>query len=104
MSLVRTGSRAASLLGAAARRSETGVVRNMSSGHSVEQEIAECKKWKNITMVAVPACMALSVYFFSQPHDHFEEQPAYSYMHIRSKGFPWGECGLFESSCWKKDE
>mmetsp|Transcript_28046 Transcript_28046/g.72152 ORF Transcript_28046/g.72152 Transcript_28046/m.72152 type:complete len:102 (+) Transcript_28046:117-422(+) len=100
MSLVRAGSRAASqLLGAAGRRAELGATRAMSSGHSVEQEIAECKKWKTVTMVVFPGCFVLSAYFLSQPHEHHEKPPAYSYLHIRNKTFPWGDCGLFESDC-----
>ena len=103
MSFARAGNRFASLLGTTVRSAEASGVRSMSSGHSVEQEIAECKKWRTITMIAAPACLAASAYFLSQPHEHFETPPEYSYLHIRSKGFPWGECGLFESTCWKKD-
>ena len=104
MILSRAGSRAASLLGGAARRAESGAVgvRQMSSGHSVEQEIAECNKWRNVTMVATPVCLAASAYFYFQPHHHYDKPVEYSYLHIRSKGFPWGDCGLFEQSCWEE--
>ena len=102
MSFARAGSRAASLLGGAARRAESGAARQMSSGHSVEQEIAECNKWRNVTMVAFPVCLAASAYFYFQPHHHYDTQPEYSYLRIRRKGFPWGECGLFEQSCWNE--
>jgi|Transcript_4016 cytochrome c oxidase subunit 6a len=100
MSLARAGTRAASqLLGTAARRAEMGATRAMSSGHSVEQEIAECKKWRTVSMIVAPGCVVLSAYFLSLPHEHHEKPPEYSYLHIRNKGFPWGPCGLFESNC-----
>jgi hypothetical protein len=35
-------------------------------------------------------------------HEHHDEQPKYSYMNIKSKEFPWGECPLFDGECWKQ--
>lgn len=60
---------------------------------------AEMKKWRNITFVAIPLCGMLAVYNLSGHHEEGEESPAYSYLHIRNKDFPWGKCGLFEFNC-----
>ena len=35
--------------------------------------------------------------FANMEHHHAAERPAYSYLRIRNKIFPWGgDCGLFE--------
>ncbi|XP_065876524.1 cytochrome c oxidase subunit 6a, mitochondrial [Euphorbia lathyris] len=68
-----------------------------SSGHGdVEYEAAEAAKWEKITYVAIASCTALAAYCLSKGHSHEEEPPAYPYLHIRNKEFPWGPDGLFE--------
>jgi len=56
-------------------------------------------KWRSISAIAVPACVAFGVYTLaSAEHGHGEHAPAYSYLHRRSREqFPWGgDCSLFE--------
>ncbi|KAG0462463.1 hypothetical protein HPP92_020939 [Vanilla planifolia] len=64
-----------------------------SSAHNDEYETA---KWEKITYLGIAICAALSVYHLSRGHQHLPEPPAYSYLHIRNKEFPWGPNGLFE--------
>ncbi|QDZ19324.1 putative subunit VIa of cytochrome c oxidase [Chloropicon primus] len=64
-------------------------VRNMSGG-SYEEELANTNMWRNVTFVGLPIVGGLTVYIFSQAHHHGHEQPAYSYLQIRNKDFPWG--------------
>ncbi|XP_071735216.1 cytochrome c oxidase subunit 6a, mitochondrial-like [Rutidosis leptorrhynchoides] len=70
--------------------------RSFSSGASVEEEAREAAKWEKITYVGIVACSILAIVNLSKGHPHFEEPPAYPYMHIRNKEFPWGPDGLFE--------
>jgi hypothetical protein len=52
-----------------------------------------------------PSCSAgVAVYDLSQAHPHDEEMPAYSYLHIRNKAFPWGDDGLWETKHKKHGE
>ena len=53
-------------------------------------------KWRMVSMVAVPGCVAITAYNLSKP-PHFEENKAYPYMRLRKKDFPWGkgQCDLF---------
>ncbi|KFK30393.1 hypothetical protein AALP_AA7G255200 [Arabis alpina] len=69
--------------------------RNMSSsaGHDDAYEAA---KWEKITYLGAASCTALAVWILSKGHHHGEDPPAYPYMHIRNKEFPWGPDGLFE--------
>ena len=55
-------------------------------------------KWRAVTFLAVPACAGFGIYCFANmEHHHAEERPAYSYLRIGNKIFPWGgDCGLFE--------
>ncbi|KAM7265258.1 hypothetical protein ACFE04_002941 [Oxalis oulophora] len=64
-----------------------------SSGHDDAYEAA---KWEKITYVAIVASASLAVWNLSKPHPHFDTPPAYPYLHIRNKEFPWGPDGLFE--------
>nr|ABK21401.1 unknown [Picea sitchensis]ABK27052.1 unknown [Picea sitchensis]ABR16190.1 unknown [Picea sitchensis] len=64
-----------------------------SAGHD---DAYETEKWKKITIAGIIACTALATYSLSGEHEHFEESPAYPYLHIRNKEFPWGPDGLFE--------
>ena len=49
---------------------------------------------------AIPVCIAMAAWDLSHAHEHHYEGPVYSYMHIRSKEFPWGDCALFDKECW----
>ena len=65
---------------------------------------ANTNMWRNVTFVGLPCIVGLTAYIFSQAHHHGSEQPAYSYLQIRNKDFPWGECrrearDLLPSSC-----
>lgn len=65
-----------------------------SAGHD---DAYETEKWKKITIAGIITCTALGTYCLSGEHEHFEDPPAYPYMHIRNKEFPWGPDGLFET-------
>eukprot|EP00894_Picocystis_sp_ML_P004416 jgi/Pico_ML_1/54933/g70.t1 len=88
-----------SLLPAARAAWRDGAKRAMSSGASHEEEIAEMKKWRTITIAAIPLCGLLAAYNLSGHHEEEAESPPYSYLRIRNKDFPWGKCGLFEFNC-----
>lgn len=79
-----------------ARKGKWQQVRRMSSGISKEEEIKEMNKWRIITYMAIPVCVAKAAYDLSHAHAHDAEAPDYPYLHIRSKDFPWGPDGLFE--------
>merc|ERR1712216_926707 len=83
----------------------TTSVRNMSGG-SYEEEMANTAMWRNVTFVGLPCIVGLTAYIFSQSHHHGHEQPAYSYLQIRNKEFPWGKDNLFDllSGNVKKEE
>ena len=53
--------------------------------------LANTTLWRNVTFVGLPCIIGLAGYIFSQGHHHPEEQPAYSYLNIRNKEFPWGK-------------
>ncbi|CAI7793024.1 unnamed protein product [Closterium sp. NIES-53] len=74
--------------------------RQMSSSSSHAHDVEETIKWRNVTAVAIVGCFALGVYNFAGAAHHAKhERPAYPYLHIRNKEFPWGPCGLFEWDC-----
>lgn len=79
-------------------RSSDLLKRNFSSSahHDVAYEAKEASKWEKITYLGIVSCTVLAIYNLSKPHHHFPEPPAYPYMHIRNKEFPWGPDGLFE--------
>jgi hypothetical protein len=53
--------------------------------------------WKNVSLALGLPLAALCVYIVaSTEHDH-KDVPAYSYIRIRKKSFPWGDEGLLES-------
>ncbi|KAL6637947.1 hypothetical protein ACP70R_025519 [Stipagrostis hirtigluma subsp. patula] len=82
----------------AARAKATAPARRRMSS-SVHDDAYETAKWEKITYVGIVACTLFAAYNLSKGHPHFEEPPAYPYLHIRNKEFPWGPDGLFE----KKD-
>jgi len=57
---------------------------------------ANTNMWRNVTFVGLPCIVGLTAYIFSQAHHHGSEQPAYSYLQIRNKDFPWGKANLFD--------
>lgn len=69
--------------------------RRMSS--SVHDDAYETAKWEKITYAGIVTCTLLAAYNLSKGHPHFDEPPAYPYLHIRNKEFPWGPDGLFET-------
>ncbi|TVU44809.1 hypothetical protein EJB05_04268 [Eragrostis curvula] len=81
---------------AARAKSAAPARRRMSSAHDDAYETA---KWEKITYVGIVFCTLFAGYNLSKGHPHFDEPPAYPYLHIRNKEFPWGPDGLFE----KKD-
>ncbi|GAA0174953.1 oxidase [Lithospermum erythrorhizon] len=87
--IVRSGLRAA-LRGGASPSKRTF---SSSAGHD---EAREAAKWEKITYAGIVSCTILAVVNLSKGHPHFDEQPAYPYLHIRNKEFPWGPDGLFE--------
>ncbi len=93
--MVRSGLRTA-LRGGAQARAYPAPKRNFSSsaGHD---EAKEASKWQKISYAGIVSCTILAVINLSKGHPHFEEPPAYPYLHIRNKEFPWGPDGLFEN-------
>nr|GLL19330.1 cytochrome c oxidase subunit 6a, mitochondrial-like [Ipomoea trifida]GME01682.1 cytochrome C oxidase subunit 6A, mitochondrial [Ipomoea batatas] len=70
--------------------------RNLSSS-AHHDEAQEAAKWEKITYAGIVGCTILAIVNLSKGHPHHEEPPAYPYMHIRNKEFPWGPDGLFET-------
>ncbi|XP_022136571.1 cytochrome c oxidase subunit 6a, mitochondrial [Momordica charantia] len=64
---------------------------------SAHDDVRETAKWEKITYAGIIACTTLAFYNLSKGHPHHEEPPAYPYLHIRNKEFPWGPDGLFET-------
>ncbi|GFP78858.1 cytochrome c oxidase subunit 6a mitochondrial [Phtheirospermum japonicum] len=93
--IVRSGLRSALRGGASAPRASPASKRTLSSS-AHHDEAAEASKWEKITYVAIVASTTLAIYNLSKPHPHHEDPPAYPYLHIRNKEFPWGPDGLFE--------
>uniref|UniRef100_J3LT94 Cytochrome c oxidase subunit n=1 Tax=Oryza brachyantha TaxID=4533 RepID=J3LT94_ORYBR len=62
--------------------------RRMSS--SAHDDAHETAKWEKITYAGIVTCTLLAAYNLSKGHPHFDEPPAYPYLHIRNKEFPWG--------------
>ncbi|KAI5650922.1 hypothetical protein M9H77_36927 [Catharanthus roseus] len=91
--IVRSGLRSA-LRGGASRGTPASKRTFSSSSH--HDEAAEAAKWEKITYAGIVTCTLLTIYNLSKGHPHHEEPPAYPYLHIRNKEFPWGPDGLFE--------
>ncbi|KAJ1701720.1 hypothetical protein LUZ63_001499 [Rhynchospora breviuscula] len=68
--------------------------RSFSSKH--HDDAYETAKWEKITYAGIVTCTLLAAYNLSKGHHHFPDPPAYPYLHIRNKEFPWGPNGLFE--------
>ncbi|WJX89400.1 Cytochrome c oxidase subunit 6A [Trifolium repens] len=82
------------------RRGGSGVSpapkRNFSASSGHHDDAYETKKWEKITYLGIASCTLLAAYILSKGHHHYDEPPAYPYLHIRNKEFPWGPDGLFE--------
>ncbi len=50
-----------------------------------------------VTFLAIPVCAVKAFVDLSLEHEHGEDAPGYPYLRIRSKEFPWGDVGLFET-------
>ncbi|GER28207.1 cytochrome c oxidase subunit 6a [Striga asiatica] len=94
--IVRSGLRSAVRGGASAPRISPAPKRSFSSSSSPHDEAAEASKWEKITYAGIVSCTVLAIYNLSKGHPHHDEPPAYPYLHIRNKEFPWGPDGLFE--------
>ncbi|KAH6759907.1 cytochrome c oxidase-like protein [Perilla frutescens var. hirtella] len=94
--IVRSGLRSALRGGASTPRVSPASKRSFSSSSSPQEEAAEASKWEKITYVGIVACTTLAIFNLSKGHPHYDEPPAYPYLHIRNKEFPWGPDGLFE--------
>ncbi|KAJ7952695.1 Cytochrome c oxidase subunit 6a, mitochondrial-like protein [Quillaja saponaria] len=88
-SLLRAGLRGGSRSSAPPKRTFS------SSAH--HDDAYETAKWEKITYLGIATCTILAIYNLSKGHPHYEEPPAYPYLHIRNKEFPWGPDGLFEN-------
>ncbi|KAI3888662.1 hypothetical protein MKX03_027240 [Papaver bracteatum] len=92
MSMVRSGFQSALRRGGC---SSVPTKRNFSSS-AHHDDAREAAKWEKISYAGIAGCTAFAVWTLSKGHPHGEEQPAYPYMRIRNKEFPWGPDGLFE--------
>ncbi|KZV21325.1 hypothetical protein F511_32142 [Dorcoceras hygrometricum] len=88
--LIRSGLRSAFRAGAPSSRAST-IPKRPFSASAHHDEAAEASKWEKITYAGIITCTTLSIYNLSKGHHHFEEPPAYPYLHIRNKEFPWGQ-------------
>ncbi|KAK4416378.1 Cytochrome c oxidase subunita, mitochondrial [Sesamum alatum] len=93
--IVRSGLRSA-LRGRASAPRVSPASRRSFASSSHHDEAAEAAKWEKITYLGIAACSILAIYNLSKGHPHHDEPPAYPYLHIRNKEFPWGPDGLFE--------
>ncbi len=50
-----------------------------------------------VTFLAIPVCAVKAFVDLTLEHEHGEDAPGYPYLRIRSKEFPWGDNGLFET-------
>ena len=73
--------------------------RFLSSSASDQEHMKQIARWRTVTYFAVAGCGAMLVYTFTHEHGHHEKPPAYPYLRIRNKQFPWGDCGLLEKDC-----
>ncbi|CAN6910590.1 hypothetical protein Bca4012_086309 [Brassica carinata] len=79
----------------AAPRTSVAPKRRFSSSSGLD-DAYESGKWESIAYLGIFSCTLIAAYVLSEGHQHGEDPPAYPYMHIRNKEFPWGPDGLFE--------
>ncbi|KAK8305030.1 hypothetical protein V6Z11_D03G034100 [Gossypium hirsutum] len=94
MASVRSGLLRAALRGGSRR---TAPPKRGFASSSHHDDAYETAKWEKITYLGAATCTVLAIYNLSKGHPHHEEPPAYPYLHIRNKEFPWGPDGLFET-------
>ncbi|KAF6142175.1 hypothetical protein GIB67_037093 [Kingdonia uniflora] len=88
MAMTRVGSAFQSILRRGGRTTTPSKRNFSSSAH--HDDAYETAKWEKITYLGIVGCTALAIFNLSKGHPHYEKPPAYSYLHIRSKEFPWG--------------
>ncbi|KAM1069441.1 hypothetical protein ACFX13_001389 [Malus domestica] len=59
-----------------------------SAGHDDAREMA---KWEKITYLGIASYTILAFVNLSKQHPHHDAPPAYLYLHILNKDFPWGK-------------
>ncbi|WOK94452.1 cytochrome c oxidase subunit 6a, mitochondrial-like [Canna indica] len=96
-SMARSGLRSASMLLRRGANSKAAAPTKRSFSASAQDDARETAKWEKITYAGIVTCTILAIYNLSKGHPHHEENPPYSYLHIRNKEFPWGPDGLFET-------
>ncbi|CAL9159379.1 unnamed protein product, partial [Musa hybrid cultivar] len=89
-SMARSGLRSASLLLRGGAKGRAGAPTKRSFSASAHDDAHETAKWEKITYAGIVTCTTLAIYNLSKGHHHGEEPPAYPYLHIRNKEFPWG--------------
>ncbi|CAL0331214.1 unnamed protein product [Lupinus luteus] len=95
-SMVRSALLRTALRARGAAPGSTVPKRNFASSSGHHDDAYETAKWEKITYLGIASCTVLAFYILSKGHPHHEEPPAYPYLHIRNKEFPWGPDGLFE--------
>ncbi|XP_074574941.1 cytochrome c oxidase subunit 6a, mitochondrial-like [Curcuma longa] len=95
-SMARFGPRSASLLLRQRAKGNAAASAKRNFSASAHDDAREAAKWEKITYAGIATCTILTIYNLSKGHPHHEEPPAYPYLHIRNKEFPWGPDGLFE--------
>ncbi|KAG0590437.1 hypothetical protein M758_1G107200 [Ceratodon purpureus] len=72
------------------------IAKRFMGGHGGD-DVEETFKWRNVTIACVIGLIPMMFSTLSGDEEHHhEERPAYSYLRIRNKEFPWGPNGLFE--------
>eukprot|EP00002_Diphylleia_rotans_P013868 TRINITY_DN269_c0_g1_i4.p4 TRINITY_DN269_c0_g1~~TRINITY_DN269_c0_g1_i4.p4 ORF type:complete len:103 (-),score=27.81 TRINITY_DN269_c0_g1_i4:461-769(-) len=79
-------------------------IRNNRSFTSVLDDAAikahaaeEVNTWRKLSFISMPFVIVFGMVKLSADHSHHgEHPPAYEYLRIRAKPFPWGNDGLFE--------
>ena len=67
------------------------------SGDSHAEHHAHVETWKKITFVSAIPVACVFIRFMITPHEHEEAPPAYPYLRIRNKPFPWGDMDLLDN-------
>ncbi|KAF1321938.1 hypothetical protein FI667_g6531, partial [Globisporangium splendens] len=99
MSLLTKGSRVAA-------QSVRAGARQMSS--ATENEAKEqMHRWTTISkgmLALVGGFSVINLFSHMGGHEHHEEAPAYAYLKMRTKPFPWdySNCDLLDSACKEK--
>ena len=71
--------------------------RSPSTPHAHSPPSSPAPPRQAVTFLAIPVCGVKAFVDLSLEHEHGEDPPAYPYLRIRSKEFPWGDSGLFET-------